>query len=144
MKLLLDANTLFSGLGFSGPENRLVWLAILGRIDLAVSDYILAELTENITKKFTGENKTTALELLDRLLASEAVDVKRKDNYSHLLDEARKTINKKDAPILAAAMLPDIDALITGDKAFHTKDAKQKATISTTQAFLSTFTDNPP
>lgn len=139
MKVLLDSNILFSGLGFKGPENRVIWLAILGKIKLVISDYILAEVKKIIELRFTGVRKKRAIELLNRLIASETIEIKRKEDYISNLGEAKKLINERDSPILACAMLGDIDVLITGDKDFHTKNAKKRARIMKTREFLQQF-----
>lgn len=139
MKVLLDSNVLFSGLGFIGNENRVIWLAILGKIKLVVSDYVLLESRKNIEKKFTGDKQKEALEVLERLVLSDAVEVKKKDDYIVHLKDARKLINEKDSPILACAMLKDIDILITGDKGFHTKRVKKKVKVMSAGEFLERY-----
>lgn len=140
MKVLLDSNVLFSGLGFIGNENKVIWLAVLGRIKLVVSDYILLESRKNIEKKFTGDRQKDALEVLERLIISEALQVKRKEKYLVHLEDARALINEKDSPILACAMLEDIDILITGDRSFHTKKVKDRIRVMGAGEFLERYT----
>lgn len=41
-----------------------------------------------------------------------------KDKYLEYLPDASKIISKKDAPVLACGMLPEIDMLLTSDKEF--------------------------
>lgn len=136
MKVLLDSNTLFSGLGFMGMENKVIWLAILGRIRLVVSDYIVAEFRRTVEKKFTGDRKKKAVELLNRLLVSGAVEVKGREDYISYFEEADKLINEKDSPILACAMREDIDVLVSGDKDFHTSKVKGRVRVMKAREFL--------
>ncbi len=139
MKALLDTNALFSGLGFKGPENKIIWLAILGKLELTVSEYILDELIRNVQVKFTGPRRKKALELIERLVVSDAVEVKTLKDYEGFLDEAKGVINEKDAPIVACAMLSDIDVLLTGDKGFRKKAVKERICVMNASAFLGSF-----
>jgi len=139
LKVLLDSNVLFSGLGFIGNENKVIWLAIFGKIKLVVSDYILLESRKNIEKKFTGDRKKMALDVLERLIISEALQVKGKGDYRVHLEEAKNLINEKDSPILACAMLEDVDILITGDRDFHTKRVKKRVKVMSAGEFLERY-----
>jgi len=139
MKVLLDTGTLLSGLVFKGPENMIIWGAIQGKFRLVVSDYILLEFEKNISRKFTGKRRKRAIELLTKIKDYDALEIKgRKDYLSHLR-EAEKVINKKDAPVLACAMLDDIDVLVSGDEDFYTGDVRDKVNVMRAREFLETY-----
>ncbi|MEW6399902.1 MAG: PIN domain-containing protein [Bacillota bacterium] len=68
MRVMLDTNVLISGMVFCGPERRL--LEVIRRSHtLAVTDYLLAEATEVLARKFPGREG-----LLDALLQSFRVE----------------------------------------------------------------------
>lgn len=52
------------------------------------------------------------------------LEVKVWKDYSANMDEACRYVPEKDAPILAAIMLPDIDLFITKDEKHFTKNPK--------------------
>ncbi len=62
MRVMLDTNALISGMVFRGPE-RLLLEAICKSHTLVVTDYLLAEATEVLVRKFPGRER-----LLDELL----------------------------------------------------------------------------
>ncbi len=124
MKILLDTNVLLNpDLG----ETILRTMIERGMIPV-VTDYILDEVTTNIEEVYSDPKKAAAIlmTLLDILhLGGE---IKQWDEYVHHLDEAFRLIIEEDAPVLAAAMLPDIDLLITDDKDDFLKNKRLQGT----------------
>ena len=141
MKILFDTSVLLPG--FRYPELR---EKAIGRIIHAgalpvVTDYILDELRSNIQKKYTAEQKAVALDLLLQILSMGVLEIKTWAEYAPHLDEALKLVPEKDAPVLAAAMLPDIDLLLTNDKKHFLENQKLQETawrekIKTAREFL--------
>ncbi|MFQ5795100.1 MAG: putative toxin-antitoxin system toxin component, PIN family [Candidatus Bipolaricaulia bacterium] len=139
MKILLDTNTLFSGLGFEGNERNLLKKAGTGEVDFAVTDMSFEELKRNISEKYSERQREEALDLLLTILSTGRIEIKGKDAYQKHLDEAKEMINEEDTPILAAAMLGDIDILVTGDKDFlenHQIKLSEKIRVKRTKEIL--------
>jgi putative PIN family toxin of toxin-antitoxin system len=129
MKILLDTNVLFSGLEFRGIVGRLLEELILEDHTLVTSDYILEKLRGKIRIKFKGSQKEAALDLLLRILSSISVEVKRKQDYQANLAAALTYVPEQDAPILALAMLEDVDYFVTGDKKDFLENPKLTGTL---------------
>lgn len=132
MKLLLDTNVLFLALGFRGVPGMLLEEIVRQRHTLVTSDYILEELRENIRRKFTGPQRAAALDLLLYLLERLALAVKHAAEYERHLARARQLVPRQDTPILAAAMLEDVDYLVTGDHAHFLDNPRVKALAEVT------------
>lgn len=146
MKILLDTNTLFSALGYPGNERDLIFKMIDANWDIAIIDRILEELQENIRRKYTSPQKEMALDLLLTFLRRGNIEIKRLPEYQHHLDEAKTLTNEEDAVILAAAMLSDVDILVTGDKHFLENERLKdfpKVKISSTVEALALFAPKP-
>jgi predicted nucleic acid-binding protein len=85
-------------------------------IPIAVSDYILEETRRNLSKKLKEKRKERAIELFNSITSF--FEIKKKEDYTVNMGKAKKMINYKDAPILACAMLRDVELFITRDKDF--------------------------
>jgi putative PIN family toxin of toxin-antitoxin system len=130
MRLLLDTNVLFSALGFRGVAGKLLEEIVEGAHILVTSDYILAELQEKIRLKFKPPQRETALDLLLYLLQRIPLEVKQPAAYLPNLAQARASVpDEEDAPILAVALLPDIDYFVTGDKAHFLGNEQARALL---------------
>ncbi|MBI1730466.1 putative toxin-antitoxin system toxin component, PIN family [Candidatus Acetothermia bacterium] len=115
MKILLDTNVLFSGLGFQGVVGRLLETLVTKDHTIVTSEFILEELREKIRIKFKGPQKAQALDLLLHILAQIDLDVKAAETYRGKLALAETFVPEQDAPILALAMLDEVDYFVTGD-----------------------------
>lgn len=129
MKVLLDTNVLFSGLGFRGVVGRLLEELVHQGHTLVMSDYILEELRRKIRGKFQGPQKEVALDLLLFILSRIPLEVKEQNEYRKNLARALELVPEQDAPILATAMLEDVDYLVTGDKAHFLDNGRVKALL---------------
>jgi len=118
MKLLLDTNVLFSALGFRGTVGRLLELIVHQEHTLVTIEYILEELRRKIREKFQGSQKEEALDLLLFILGRIPLEVKKEGEYRQNLPRALEVVPEQDAPILAVALLEDVDYLVTGDHHF--------------------------
>ena len=116
MKVLLDTNVLFAGLGFRGVVGDLLEELVRQDHTLVTSEYILEELREKIRLKFKEEHVRSALDLLLFLLQRLLLEVKHVEEYRVHLEEAKARVPEQDAPILALALLEDVDYFVTGDK----------------------------
>ena len=115
MNVLVDSSTMYSAIAHPGKISMLLDL-IIEKHTIVLSDYIIEELRRNLSEKLTGKARSDALSLLDEFISYSVV--KKKNEYVGNLPLAMKCISKKDAPVLACGMLPDIDYLLTSDKEF--------------------------
>lgn len=108
MRLFLDANVLFSACKTDGAIRRLLrWLSRTGH-KLVVDVYVAAEANRNLQ-----------LKALDGYLPIETLKDELSIEFSAQVFERRLesvAIDPDDAPVMAAAIELECDALITGDK----------------------------
>jgi len=110
MRLFLDANILFSAAhNPQGNARALFALAYTGLVDLDSSAFACDEAARNIAVKFPELRQSLAdlLEQVRRVREPPARIVARAMTLG---------LPNKDAPILAAAVAAEVDALVTGDK----------------------------
>lgn len=136
---MLDSNIILSGLFFEGNERELLKLALRGRITLVLSDRIAQEIREVTERKFSADaSKGKALELLN--LIESCAETVRKEEYAHLVVEAKRAVrDETDAPILAAAIAAKPECLITGDADFLALKQTLPFKILKTRQFLERF-----
>ena len=118
MRILLDTNTLFSALLTEGNERQLVDKAISGPHTLVFTDLIEEQAGRVFFRKLSPARAKKAQESFRILKRSKFVYTKSREQYERNLKHARKLINEKDTPILAAGLQEEINAIVTGDKGF--------------------------
>jgi hypothetical protein len=125
MKILLDTSV------YPGLEEKLMGKLLAQGITPVVTDYIIEELRENIKEHYTERERAIALDLFLELLALGVLEIKTLEDYIDNLDEASRYVPDKDAPILSAVMLPDIDLFITKDeKTLHQEPETPEHTVA--------------
>lgn len=133
-KVLVDTSTLFSGLGWSGPPSRVLIAIAEGNFELVVTDYILDELFRHL-QDFPTERKEPALRSFEYLHQAVVID---EDEWDVNLDAAEVMVGEtKDAPIMAAYVLDEVDVLVTSNTQDFPHDDYE--TIVTPRGFLDEF-----
>lgn len=132
MRVMLDTNIIVSAALF--PDSRLSrrTLELSDRYKLVICDRVIAELREVIKRKFPDKSSVCErfLRKLDYELALSPADIDP-DIYPKIRD-------KKDYPILAAAILADVDVFISGDGDFIAADV-ERPEIMTIAVFADTY-----
>jgi predicted nucleic acid-binding protein len=124
MKILLDTNVLLHReLG----EQLLIKLIEEGMIPVA-TDYILDEVSLNLEERFSNPQESRLAFNTLRQIFRLGGEVKEWHEYAQNLAEASLLIHQKDAPVLATAMLPDIDFLLTLDRKHFLNNKRLKST----------------
>ncbi|MDA2922685.1 putative toxin-antitoxin system toxin component, PIN family [Patescibacteria group bacterium AH-259-L07] len=118
MRILLDTNILFSALIAEGNEKYLVEKITASYHTIALTDLTIEEIKTVLSKKLSKKSATKAKAILKNIQQQKLFYIKTKDQYKKFIPKAQQLINKKDVPILAAGIQPEIDALVTGDKDF--------------------------
>ena len=135
-KVFVDTNVLISGIFFKGNESKLLSMS---NIDLITSDVVVEELKEVVRRKlksFKTENLKIALEEID-LALKDFTKIVKEEEYRRELKRTLKLIsNKKDAKILAAALIVKADYLVTGDEDFFIPEVKKVINIKRTKEVL--------
>ena len=127
MIIVLDANVWVSALEFGGTPELALKKAL--EVDqLAISDYIEAEVLRVLTGKF-GHRIHSAQTLLDEFL-SKAIRVRI------VGDVAGACRDPKDDAILETALVAKADFLVAGDKDLLTLKSFRGTTIITPAAYL--------
>jgi len=112
MRIMCDTNVLISGVLFPISVPGKVLRIVAEQERLVLATYIVEELYRVFYKKFPDK-----MEHLDRYLEREGFElfVTPTDFRHDAMPHVRDT---KDEPVLASAILADVDILITGDKDF--------------------------
>ena len=119
MRVMLDTNIIISTGIFSVNKSTLHVFSIADKYDIVLSTQIIEELYTVIERKF--QNKKPDLErFLNSLNYDVAITPKNIND-----DIYPKIRDKKDYPILASAIIADVDVFITDDKDFNTIDIER-------------------
>ena len=142
MHILIDTNILFSALICEGNERLLIEKAAAQGHTVIVTDLIIEEIQCAVDRKLPQSKSRKARSVLKLILNKKQIHLKTAEQYFRLIAKARKYINKKDAPILAAGLQKEIDAIVSGDSDFI-KNPKlsflRKEKIFTTKEALNTL-----
>lgn len=139
LRILVDTSTLFSGLGWPGPPSRVLIAIAEGSFELMLTDYILDVLFEHL-QDFDTERKEPALRAFEYLHQAIVIE---EDQWSVHLDSAEDIVGEtKDAPIMAAYLLEEVDVLVTSNTQDFPHDGYEQ--IVTPRGFLNTFVASDP
>lgn len=124
MRIMLDTNIIISAGVFGGAWTSDMTLRIADRYSIVLSSAIVKELREVMEQKFM--DKVSALEQFLKRLSYEIAFTPSKideDIYPKIRD-------KKDYPILASAIIADVDVFITADQDFSPVDIERPEIMS--------------
>lgn len=108
MRVLIDTNIIISALLFPSSVPARALLRAVSEDELVLCDQNIAELREVLRRKAPA-----------RLPAAEALLAELSYELIPAVVNTQKTIrDEKDQPILNAAVLYEVDAVVTGDKDF--------------------------
>jgi len=111
-RVMLDTNVLISAGIFAGKHTTALVLQIADEYSIVLSSQIIDELHEVVALKFP-DKKSVLERFLKRLSYEIAYTPEEIDE-----DIYPKVRDKKDYPILASAIIADVDVFITGDNDF--------------------------
>ena len=128
MKVLADTNILFSALLYEGgaPGRALFYTSV--NFELVLSDYNISELREVILRKVP--QKIADVDVLLAKLAYELVVAP--------ISPEKLIRDPKDAPVLNAAIIADVDIIITGDSDFAALGLSRPV-VKTAREFIDEF-----
>ena len=128
MKILADTNILFSALLFPESRPAKVLFYIVEHHTLILCDYIISELRDVVSRK--RPDLVADIDVLMAKLSYELVPAP--------LQPGKLIPDPKDHPILNAAIIADVDIIVSGDKHFLELKMEHPATMSAA-AFIEEF-----
>lgn len=135
MKLLfIDSSVLFAACkSRTGASALIMGLCYKGRVEAMISPHVVIEIKRNVSEKLNQKGKQRLNMYL--LQAKLKLIIPTQEE----IDESKKNINEKDAPILAAALKSKAHYFLTLDKDFITPKITQLVKpmiIATPKSFL--------
>ena len=130
MRILVDTNVLFSALLFPKSKPAQALLYIADNHEMVLCDRNIVEIREILKRK--APKLLPDAEVLLAEMSYELIPA---------IDHAEKLIrDAKDQPILNAAIVSDVDIILTGDKDFLSLDMEHPKCMTVSQ-FLGLVTD---
>jgi len=124
MKIMIDSNVIVSAIYNQNSKPAHVLQHVCEKHDLILCDYIITECYDVITRKFPHH-----VHILDRLLASLRYELVAAPRVGLSMSDP------KDSPILNAAIIADVDLMISGDKHFLSLEIERPKVITPSQYF---------
>lgn len=127
MRVMLDTNILVSMIFFPSIITRTFARSLSENHRIVLCDYVIEELRLVTERKFPNKMKD-----LNRFFVELPFDMvyTPRDRKVQMIPEIR---DEKDSPILATALLEDVDVFVTGDKDFHVLDVKRPEILTMTE-----------
>jgi putative PIN family toxin of toxin-antitoxin system len=146
VKVLIDTNTLLSGIFFDGNEREVLMKKIKGEIELIVPQYVRDE-AKRVMKKsdfFSNHPYLDDVKLFLDTILETCENVTEKESKC-FKEEAKRLIgkrDKKDIAVLQSALFKKPEYMITGDKDFLEVKDKVDFKIVKTRDFLEELSKN--
>ena len=124
MRVMLDTNVLISAFVFQSKHISDMIDVLTDEHTIVLSSYVIEELKRVVAAKFS--HKSVSLDIFLTNLPFEFVytpDNIDKDKYPALRDI-------DDVPVLATAIIEDVDVLLTGDKDFENLGLERPAILT--------------
>lgn len=134
MKVFVDANTLVSGLLFTGNEATLLELGRLGALRLVTNEYVLGEVRA-VLKRVEFHLTEEELQRLIKYTL-ECISVVENPTKEDIRKHYGLLKDKKDLPVVLGAKRENCEYLVTGDKELLSERAKQFVNSTTTSELL--------
>ncbi|KUK89533.1 MAG: PilT protein domain protein [Thermotogales bacterium 46_20] len=119
MRIMVDSNTLISGIVFEGIERDLLRRIWQNEHTIVIAEYTLMEVDRVIGNKFPGSSR--ALENLLSILNAEIFPLPSAEDVKRHRDKIR---DKHDISVIATAMAAKPNLFVTGDKNFFTSGVR--------------------
>ena len=116
MRVVIDANTILSGLFFRGNERKLLLESLRGAVTLLYPEDVVDEVYEVVEREFLGVSEVIpAIELLETVLA--AGELVRRESYAAEVPRWTQQLrDRSDGPLFACAVVVKADGIVSGDR----------------------------
>ena len=121
MRVMIDTNVVVSAVYNPKSKPADVLRHVCEKHELILCDYIIAECYDVITRKFPQH-----IPVFDSLLATLGYELVAAPR------EGLEMSDPKDSPILNAAIIADVDVIVSGDKHFLELDIERPQVLSPT------------
>lgn len=129
MKVMIDTNIMISSILFPNSLSSKAFIkSLLPPFEAITSDYIITELKDKFNEKFSNH-----LDDLNQFLsvALESIEIISTPQEINMAENNIRDI--KDRPILRAAILANVDYILTGDKDFLESGISKPVCISASE-----------
>jgi len=124
MRVMIDTNVIVSAVYNPKSKPSYVLRHVCENDELVLCDYIISECYDVIMRKFPHHARA-----FDKLLASLGYELVAAPR------EGLTMTDPKDSPILNAAIISDVDVIISGDKHFLSLNMERPEVLSPSQYF---------
>lgn len=136
-RVMVDTNTLISGIVFKGVEHRLLEKARENKFKLVLSEDVIEETKEVIKRKLPDK-----IAMVDEFLENIKFEYLPVKQYQKLIPKYKNFMSdSEDIPILVSGIKANPDYFVTGDKHFKTQRVKKLLNIVTSRQILEKFED---
>lgn len=115
MRVVVDANTILSGLFFGGNERKLLLEFLRGNVGLIFAEDVVDEIYRVIERRFPDHPLLRPAMAMLRDLLSRGELIPRKRYVHEVARWSGSMRNPSDAPVLACAIAAKADGIVTGD-----------------------------
>jgi len=122
MRVMVDTNILLSAFVFGSAKMASLLEKVIEEHTMVLSTYIIDEFRSVVAEKSPAYNHN-----IDTLFAKLSYEMAYTPTWQEFMPDIR---DEKDKPILAAAILSDVDVIITGDKDFYGVDIERPEILS--------------
>ena len=119
MRVMIDSNIIVSAIYNPKSKPAYVLRHVYEKYELVLCDYIVAECYDVILRKFPHH-----IVAFNTLLASLSYELVAAPRYGLVMPDP------KDSPILNAAIIADVDTIVSGDKHFLSFKIKRPKILS--------------
>jgi putative PIN family toxin of toxin-antitoxin system len=119
---MIDTNVLLSALVFRSGKISFLLEKVAEEHTMVLCSHVIDEFRSVVTKKSPKYNH-----VVDNLFAKLSYEMAYTPKWQKFMPDIR---DEKDKPILASAILADVDILITGDKDFYDIEIERPEILS--------------
>ena len=131
MRIMVDSNIVISALLFPNGQVSALMREMLLKHTICIASYSLNEMEKVVRRKFSDK-----LEIFDAFLNELPYEIIRTPDRLSNTPDIRDC---NDLPILATALIGDVDILLTGDKDFSEVVIEERPIIMTPAQFIAAY-----
>jgi len=122
MRIMIDTNIFLSALVFGSKKMSFLLEKVAEEHTMVLCSYVIEEFRRVVTRKSPKYSH-----VVDALFARLSYEMAYTPEWQDSMPDIR---DEKDKPILASAILADVDIIITGDKDFYEVDIERPDILS--------------
>ena len=127
MRIMVDTNVLLSALIFGSAKMMRLIEKVVDKYTMILCSHIIDEFRDVVSRKSPKYN-----DVVDTLFAKLSYEMVYSPKWQDSMPDIR---DKKDRPILAAAILADVDIIVSGDGDFYAVEIERPEILSPAEFF---------